>query len=100
MGELPEGRRVKTLSADPVLDLAVAVIESRGLKVVHPAENWETSREFADRLGVTPKHIWKRLHDHGCPPFEASRGPKNRINYILTNPALDEWCKPRQRRKL
>lgn len=57
----------------------------------------ETPQELADRLGVSRRHVLRRLTHPGCPPARVIYSQGARVSMIFATPELDEFMKRKLR---
>lgn len=51
----------------------------------------ETPQQLAQRLGLSRRHILRRLAHPGCPRVRVVQSPAERVSLIYATPALDAF---------
>lgn len=66
-------------------------LKTRGFQI-EQAQKWESPRELAERLHITPSFLSQALKRPHCPtPADQIRGPQKRLIYIRSTASLDEF---------
>jgi hypothetical protein len=85
-----------------VTEFAIKFLRDRGYSVTPPNEQWETAREFNQRVGVGKTAIRRALKRPGCPNVFINWGRhfrEKRIVGICSNADFDAFVKRFKRRK-
>ena len=83
-------------SAQQLADWA-AYLADHGWSVSRAQPPAETPQQLADRLGLTRRHVLRRLNHPGCPPVQKVRSRGERVSMIVATPELDEFLKRKLR---
>lgn len=66
-------------------------LKARGYQVL-TATDWETPKELCQRLGIKPAALSQALRHPKSPgPHDVTYGPTNRVRYLRSTPALDQF---------
>lgn len=84
-------------SAQQLADWAAAYLAEHGWSVSRAQPPPETPQQLAERLGLTRRHILRRLNHPGCPPVQRIRSRGERVSLIVATPELDEFLKRKLR---
>lgn len=84
--------RIECDNPKELLAWAKGFCEHHGYSVFKVGK-WEATGRFCERVGISVKHFKSIRARHGCPPFETEEGPTGRVNRVLVNDALEQFCK-------
>ena len=82
-----------TADSEPAFEEhAIKFLRMKGYSVSVPYSKWETIKEIADRLGVAASTVSRRIENHRRPNIQLDRSKTNRVLYVLSNAAFDNFC--------